>query len=170
MPVLEFGFEDLEASVVKSIEEDMDLDAHLHRLYLKDVELISRTTETDSLIVPAIAPAFQDIISNPLVEASKSNFHQLEVKVNMYKKSEETVVKLMYSDFRVIISPPLVTSMLDIMNLFNAQMAKITEKLQVKSQQPQQEVEVVKEAPAAVMPTKKPVSYTHLTLPTTPYV
>lgn len=155
MPVLEFGFEDLEASMARSVEENMDLDAHLHRLYLKDVELISRVTETDSQIVPAIAPAFQDIISNPLVEASKSNLHQLEVKLNMNKQSEETVVKLTYSDFRVIISPPLVTSMLDIMDLFNTQMAKITEKLQVKGQQPQQEVEVVKAAPAAVMPTKR---------------
>jgi hypothetical protein len=153
MPVLELGFKDLAVSINKS--EDMKLNAFLHRLYLKDVELIVRVTETDSQIVPAIASDFQDIISNPLVEAFKSNTHQLEVTVNMSKQNEEIVVNLIYSDFRIIISPPLVTSLLDIMNLFNVQMAKITKTLKVKNKRPEQELEVIKETPGAIMPTKK---------------
>ncbi len=108
-----------------NLAEKSELRAHLHRLYLKDTHMKLR--ESDHKPVPAMAPDFQDILSNlTLVRAGKSaEGHQLEVQLNMDKKSDEIAVRVVHNDFRVLVAPPVVAGALELVSLILSQVRKI---------------------------------------------
>ena len=104
--------------------------SHLHRFYLKYQEVKPKSSEENAEIIPCVASDFQDIISNPLIELTKDNvknLNQLEILLIIDKKIDQTTIKLSYSDFRVIVSPQFIVSMMEMAAFSLSQVSKITE-------------------------------------------
>ena len=140
-------------------EENTEFAAYLHKLYMKDTHM--RLLENKP--VPAIAPDFQDILSNLTLTKSRrpGEEHQLEVKIRMNKKAEETAIQVIYSDFRIVVAPPVVAGILEAMNLLSTQVSKASKlmvpemaKPKVQTVQPNPEPKVIKETPAAIASTR----------------
>ena len=157
MVLLELGFENMKADLTKDPEETIEFSAFLHRLYLKDLELKAKSTETNAEIVPVIASDFRDIISNPLIETTaKDHFHQLEIKLILNKKEENTKIDLLYSDFRVIVSPPFILTVMETMQSLDERMLKISKIFEIANDFLNDvEVKENKEEKEVILPTKK---------------
>ena len=99
-----------------------ELEAHLHKLYMKDTHMKMR--EADHKPVPAVASDFQDILSNlSLAKSAGKSEHQLEIKLGV--DPEEATVNFVYSDFRIIVAPPVILGLLEVLNLLLSQSDKI---------------------------------------------
>jgi len=143
--MLVFGFEDFKTDFNTDPAKNTDITIILHRLYMKYVEMNKNKA--------LVASDFQDVISNPLVE-SKNAVNQLEVNVNV-KSDDKAVIKLLYNDFRIIISPPVILGLLHASNLVSSQLTALLSKLPENPIEDIPHPEVVKVDPTAQLPTKK---------------
>ena len=79
----------------------------------------------------------------------------------MSKDADETIVHFYYSDFRIVIAPPVILGLVDALNTMIIQMNKVTQMMatmQPKEKEqapPAPHPEVVKVPPPAALPTKK---------------
>ncbi len=155
------GFEEMKAVGTVNMEEKTELNAYLHKLYMRDTHV---NIQQGHKPVPAVASDFQDVLSNLTLAKTSGpekgrQEHQLEVHVTMNKKTEETAVQLVYSDFRIVVAPPVVAGIMEATNLMTEQMGKITEILAVKTktrptEERPPESKVVRETPKPVSATK----------------
>lgn len=141
---LVFGFEDFKSDL--SAAEDINVNLVLHKLYMKYVE---KNRRGDYLV----ASDFQEVISNPLVK-SKDGVNQLEIALAM-KKDDETTIRLLYNDFRIIISPPVILGLLETSSSLSLQLSTLLSKLPQTSANANLQPEVVKVDPKASLPTKR---------------
>ena len=128
--LLTLGFEKMKSDIKIDSRENVTLDAYLHRLFLKDSQIKPKEELGQITYIPAIASDFQDIISNPVIEeneksGSDEKIHQLVVHLELLKLTEETNIKLKYSDFRIVLAVPALQGLIETLNISLLKMDQI---------------------------------------------
>ena len=124
------GFEKMKSDINIDSGENITLDAYLHRLFLKDSQIKPQEECGKTKFIPAIASDFQDIVSNPFIEendkrGSDEQIHQLVINLKLQKGTDETTMKLHYSDFRIILAIPTLQGLIETLNISLIQIDQI---------------------------------------------
>jgi len=139
IPMLKFGFEKFYTLLSTDKNGDMVIDLYLHKLILKDVGLPSPKALKEGKMVPAIAPDFQDIITNPRLESTEEESkHQMVFKMIMDHRGGGIIMRLYYNDFRMIVAPPVVLQLIEVSYFLTAQSFKLINSLKFTTIEPEE--------------------------------
>lgn len=148
IPMLKFGFENFYTLLSTDENGDMVIDLYLHKLILRDAGLPSPKKQKEGDMKPAIAPDFQELITNPRLELTKKESeHQMVFKMVMDHRGGGIVMKLYYNDFRLIVAPPVILELMEVSYFLTAQSFKLIDSLKFKTSAPQENKTVVPEEP-----------------------